>query len=127
MTKNRMLMLSFAAAGALLAAGAAEARVAWSIGFDAPGVSTVVSNRPVYRAAPIYVAPEVVYAPAPVYRSVPRYVAPPVVRYLPAPVVYGPPVYDRPAPVVVHPGYRADGGEHRHGGRWERDRWDGRR
>lgn len=135
-------ILAFAAAATLLCTGAAEARVAWSIGVDLPGVETVVSNAPVYREAPrLYVAPPVVYAPVPVYAPAPLYTPPPVVRYVPAPISYdAPPVYYRPAPVIVYRDGRPDRGWfHRHEQRWfyehDRDhgpdgrgmRWDGPR
>ncbi len=82
---KKPLIVAFAAASAMLAAGAAQAgsNVYWSIGLNAPGVGTVISNAPGY------------YAPAPVYAY------PPQVVYEPAPRVYYPPqvVYERPAPI----------------------------
>ncbi|MDO5291023.1 MAG: hypothetical protein Q4F13_15535 [Pseudomonadota bacterium] len=93
---QRMLTSAVLAAGALGAAGVAQARdVYWSVGVGGPGVSVGFGNAP-----PVYVAPQPVYVtPPPVVVRPPRrpvYVAP-------APVYYTPP------PVVYQPGYRYPG------------------
>ena len=118
---KRMRILLLTAASALLGSGAAQAgNVYWSIGIQAPPITTVVSNGPAYRA-PVYAPP--VYAPvyAPVYGPVyaPVYTPPPRVVYRPVPVVY------RPVPV-----YRGHRHEHRDWRSHEHrrdDRWDHRR
>ncbi|MEO7152371.1 MAG: hypothetical protein ABIX46_11775 [Burkholderiaceae bacterium] len=96
---KKPLVVALAAAATVLAAGAAHAgsNVYWSIGLNAPGVGTVISNAPgYYDPAPVYAyPPQVVYAPTP------RVYYPPQVEYAPSPRVYYPPqvVYERPAPI----------------------------
>jgi len=99
---RKSVVIALVAAGATLAAGAAQAGVHWSVGINLP-----VPPLPVIVApAPVYSASVPVYAPAPVY-------------YEPAPVVYRRPypVYVRPVP-VVYPRYY--GGWHEHGP-WNRE------
>lgn len=92
---RKPLLLALLAAASTLASLPAHAggHVQWSVGINAPigyggTVATVVSNGPVYAAAPVYYAPApVVYAPPPVVVSSPVVYAPA------APVVYGPPVW----------------------------------
>jgi hypothetical protein len=74
-------------AGALLAAGAANARGSWSVQIGTPGY--VVGGYP----APYYAPPPVYSYPAPIY-----YAPPPPVYYRPPP-----PVYYRPAPIYTPP------------------------
>lgn len=94
---NKSLVFALAAAGTLLAAGAAHAGVQWSVGINVPGV--VIEGGPLLYSepAPVYYrAPTPVYAPVPVYAPAPAYV--------PAPVYY--PRWHhhhRPVPVVVAP------------------------
>ncbi len=109
---KKPLVLALAAAASVLAAGAAHAgsNVYWSIGLNAPAVSTVISNSPGY------------YAPAPVYAY------PPPVVYTPAPRVYYPQpqvVYERPAPVYYH-GHRRGADRDRDGIPDRFDRYDNR-
>jgi hypothetical protein len=92
------------ASALVLAAAGAQARdVYWSVGINAPlqpgvSVGTVISNAPVYQAAPVY------YQPAPVVYAEPAYVPAPVyVR--PAPVVYLPQPYYAPRRVIYSPGW----------------------
>ena len=104
---KKILVLSLAAAGALLVSAEADARVAVSLGINLPGVAVVAG-------APAYVAPPAVYAPAPVYYGAPA------VGYVPGAVAYyGPGPYYRPG-LVVYPGYRHGyyGPAYYHGGRW---------
>jgi hypothetical protein len=128
----RKLILALASTAALLCAGAAHANsVTWTIGINAPGIGTVISNAPVYRPAPIYVPAPVVYEePAPVVYQQPRVVyQEPQVAYRPVPRIYAPVpiVVVRPEPVVyqrgtsqwVPPGQRRDW----NGGRYEERRW----
>lgn len=89
-------------AGGLLVAGLGAASLAqarsdvyFSLGVNAPGVSTVISNVPVYHGAPVYYGQPVVVAP--------RYY-----HYGPPKVVYGPPAYG-----YYHKPYRHWG--HKHG------------
>jgi hypothetical protein len=86
------------AVGALCAGSAQASDVRWSVGVHLP------------LPVPVVVAPA--YYPPPVYapRHVHAYPAPRM--YYPAPVRYDPPSYHHGRVV--------------HGGRWDRDRWDGR-
>ena len=142
----RKLILAVASTAALLCAGAAHANgVTWSIGINAPGIGTVISNAPVYRPAPIYVPAPVVYdEPAPVVYQQPRVVyqqpqvvyeepqvvyQQPQVVFRPVPRIYAPApfVVVRPEPVVyqrgpsqwVPPGQRRDW----NGGHYDERRW----
>ena len=139
------VMLAVLVSSAGLCAGSAHAgNVSWSVGINAPGIGTVISNVagypvagypvPVYGPAPIYssgypsvYAPVQVYAPEPTYRPVYEPVYRPDYRpayrpgyaVLPAPVAY--PRYGsgyRAVPVVYWRGH-----DRRH---WEprRDRDD---
>ena len=97
---NKVVTVVLASLTAMLGAGSAHAGgISWSIGIDVPGVETVISNGPFYRAVPRVYAPQpVMYAPAPIYLQ------PPVVVYRSAPVIYEPvpqAYYVPPAPVVV--------------------------
>ena len=149
---KKVVMVALASLTTMLCVGSARAGdVSWSIGIGLPGVETVISNGPFYRAVPRFYQPQpVIYAPAPVY------VQPPVVIYRPAPVVYQPapvayyvpqaplvvqvvPVY-RPVPMAAYPrywdreaswqerghdhdrGYRR-GGDRDHENRWNEGRW----
>ena len=154
---NKIAMVVLASLTTMLCVGSARAGgVSWSIGIDVPGVETVVSNGPFYRAVPrVYQPQPVIYAPAPVYVQAPVVVYRPApVFYQPAPVTYyvpqapvvvqvAPPVY-RPVPMAAYPRYwgrevywQERGHDHdrdhdsRHRGGWERHddrRWDeGRR
>ena len=119
MTKMlRVLAAGLLAAGALGAAGGAQARdVYWSVGVGVPGVAVGVgAPQPYYAPAPVYMPPPPVY-----YRPRPVYVAPPPVVYGPPPGAYGPP------PVYYGGGWR-DRDDWRRYRRWhhrDRDRdWD---
>lgn len=87
------------AAGALGAAGAAEARdVYWSLGVGLPGVAVGVGNAPAYPpvyAVLVYAAPPVYMAPQPVYGP-PRSIGARRVMYRPVGYYGRPPVYHRP-------------------------------
>jgi hypothetical protein len=129
----RTLILALASTAAVLTAGTAHAGgVTWTIGINAPGVTTVVSSGPVYHRAPVYVPAPVVYAPAPTYLPPPAAFGPPQVSYpvphgvygpVPRHVVQAPVVVVRPVPVVYErvPQWAPPG--HRHEGRrdWRRD------
>jgi hypothetical protein len=135
----RKLILALASTAALLCAGAAHANsVTWTIGINAPGIGTVISNAPVYRAAPIYVPAPVVYEePAPVVYQQPRVVyqqpqvvyQQPQVVYRPVPRIYAPApvivvrpeavVYQRGPSQWVPPGQRREW----NGGRYDQRRW----
>jgi hypothetical protein len=133
---KKVIVAVFVASAALCAGTAQAGNVSWSIGINAPGIGTVVSNAPgysvpVYVQAPLY-AP--VYAPVPTYHPEyrpeyrvehrpeyrtefrPHYVA------IPTPVAY--PRYGagyRPVPVVYVRGREGDRW-FRHGDpRWSRD------
>lgn len=135
------VILAVLVSGAGLCIGTAHAgNVSWSVGINAPGIGTVISNVPAYPV-PVYVpapayssvyAPVQVYAPVPVYQPVYGPVYGPVYRSgyaaLPAPVVY--PRYGasyRVVPVVYWRGHdrhhweprrgRDDRDHHHHGGR----------
>jgi len=122
MKRMRILLLTGAA---LLGSGAAQAgNVYWSIGIQAPPITTVVSNGPAY-GAPVYAPP--VYAPVypAVYPAVyaPVYTPPPRVVYRPVPVVY--------RPVPVYRGHRYEHRDwrphdHRHDDRRDHHRRGGR-
>jgi len=128
------LILTLASTAALFCAGAAHANgVTWSIGINAPGIGTVISNAPVYRPAPIYVPAPVVYEePAPVVYQQPRvaYQQPQVV-YRPVPRIYEPMpvVYERGPGQWVPAGHRRDGDRdwNRDGRRWHHEGRDDRR
>ena len=113
-TMQRILATGLLAAGALGAAGVAQARsdVYWSLGVGGPGVAVGVGNAPYYAPQPVYVAPPPVYV-----RPRPDYMAPEPYYYAPRPVY-------RPAPGYY---YRGHGHHHRHD-KWRhrhRDRdWD---
>lgn len=99
-TIHRILATGLLAAGALGAAGVAQARsdVYWSLGVGTPGVAVGVGNvpAPVYPAPAYYPPPPpVYYQPRPYYAPPPVYYAPPRVVYRPAPVYYGRPGYHR--------------------------------
>ena len=121
------VLVSSAALCAGLCAGSAQAAtVSWSVGINAPGIGTVISNLPaypvqVYVPAPVY-APVPVYVPVPVYQPVYRSAYDPVYRpeytALPAQVAY--PRYGagyRPVPVVYWRGHDKHGREPR----WDHD------
>lgn len=142
------VILAVLVSSAGLCAGTAHAgNVSWSVGINAPGIGTVISNVPAYPV-PVYVnspgyssgyepayAPVQVYAPEPVYEPVYRPVYRPDYRpvyrpgyaVLPAPVAY--PRYGagfRALPVVYWRGHdrhhwepRRDRDDrgHHHGGR----------
>jgi hypothetical protein len=118
----RKLILALASAAALLCAGTAHASgVTWTIGINAPGIGTVISNAPVYGPAPVFYE-----EPAPVVYRQPRVVyQPPHVIYPEPQVVYPlPQVVFRPVPVVYErgPGQWVPPGHRRE---WDRDgrRW----
>jgi hypothetical protein len=112
------------ASALVLAAAGAQARdVYWSVGINAPlqagvSVGTVISNGPVYQAAPVYYQPApVYYQPAPVVYAEPVYVPAPVyVRA--APVVYLPQPYYGPRRVIYSPGWAP---AHRGYNHWRHD------
>ena len=110
----KSVVLAFVTAAAAIGSTSAHAGgVSWSVGVNAPGVSTVVTNGPGYYRPGYRHGYGRVYAPAPVYVPTPVYRVPPRVAYYPPPVVY------RPAPVVYpryYPGWRHD-----------RRHWDGHR
>ena len=137
---NKVILAVLVSTTGLCAGTAHAGNVSWSVGINAPGIGTVISNVPaypvpVYVPAPVYsssYAPVQVYAPVPVYQPVYGPVYGPVYRpgyaVLPAPVVY--PNYGagyRPVTVVYWRGHdrhhweprrdRDDRGEHHHGGR----------
>ena len=130
------VLVSTAALCAGLCAGPAQAaNVSWSVGINAPGIGTVISNvpaypvqvylpAPVYAAVPVY-APVPVYVPVPVYQPVYRSSYDPVYRpeyaAMPARVAY--PRYradDRPVPAVYWRGHD----RHRWEPRWHHDDHD---
>ena len=78
-------------AGALLAAGAANARGSWSVQIGTPGYVVGGYPAPYYAPPPVYVAPRPVYVAPPVVYARPR-----VVYYAPRPrVVYRAPYWHR--------------------------------
>lgn len=97
MRKSKLVLLSALAALGLTTTMAARAgEFHWSVGVSAPGVTTVVSNAPVYVPvqAPVYV---------PVVQTVQVPVGVPVVVH-PAPGYHHrAPTYGHPAPVVAYP------------------------
>ena len=129
--KKQWMVALVAAAGGLSAGTAHAGNVFWSIGIQAPPVTSVISNGPVYQ--PYYQAPQVYYQPAPVYyQPPPVYYQPAPVYYQPQPVYIAPPVVYRPAPVVVYSPpvsyapqvvYGGWGGGHHHGNWGRRDEY----
>jgi hypothetical protein len=93
----KWLAIGAVAAGALLSAGAANARGSWSVQIGTPGLAVAPYPQPYYAPQPVYPYPEPIYyeAPPPVY-----YRPPPPVYYRPAPV-YAPP----PGRVYYGPGH----------------------
>ena len=91
---NKSVVLALAAAGTLLAAGAAQAaNVSWSLGINLPVPGLVITGGPVYQEPGRYYqnAPVPVYAPEPVY-----YQRQPQWRHR----------HYRPAPVIEVPRYQ---------------------
>lgn len=118
---RKQIALALAAVACTFAATAAHAggHVSWSVGFSAPGVSTVISNGGVGVG---FYAPPVVYAPQLVYYAPPPVYYPPQVVYAPPQPVYGYPrvVY---APQPYYRGGEGRGWEHRG---WEQRGWEQR-
>ena len=119
------VLVSSAALCAGLCAGSAQAAtVSWSVGINAPGIGTVISNLPaypvqVYVPAPVY-APVPVYVPVPVYQPVYRSAYDPVYRpaYAARPAQVAYPRRGggyRPVPVVYWRGHDKHGWEPRWG------------
>ncbi len=129
---NKPLVLALAAAGTLMAAGAAHAgNTQWSVGISLPGIvlplpplpGLVITGGPVYQEPVRSYRPEPVYVPAPVYAPEPVYYAPEPVYY-PAQPQWRHHYRPAPVPVVSVPRYQpgwAPMAYPRHGdGRWER-------
>ena len=131
----RKLILALASTAALLCAGAAHAHgVTWSIGINAPGIGTVISNAPVYVPAPVYYeepAPVVYEQPRVVYQQPQVVYQQPQVVFRPVPRIYTPVpvVYERGPAQWVPPGHRRewDRDWNRDGRRWHHEGRDDRR
>jgi hypothetical protein len=101
---NKVILAVLVSSAGLWAGTAHAGNVSWSVGINAPGIGTVISNVaaypvPIYVPAPVYssgyvpgyapvYAPVQVYVPGPAYQPVYRPDYRPGYAVLPAPVAY---------------------------------------